>query len=163
MGKFVPNSFSIPIGITNKEFKIRMLTIHDLIKDYDAVMSSIDHLKGVFGPKSSWPSEELTIEQDLVDLAWHQKEFEIKSSFTYTVMNPIETKCLGCIYINPTEKIGYDAEIIFWVRKCEIEKGLDERLFSEIKFWLSKEWLFKSVGFPGRLIDWDQWNAIQNK
>ena len=163
MGKFVPKSFSIPDGIKNKEFKIRKLTIHDLVKDYDAVMSSIDHLKGIFGPKNSWPSAKLTLEQNLVDLAWHQKEFEIKNSFTYTVMNLIETKCLGCVYINPSEKVGFDAEVIFWVRKSELANGLDERLFSEIKFWLSKEWWFKNAGFPGRLIDWDQWNSIPNK
>tara|TARA_Y100001970_G_scaffold145082_1_gene178246 strand:- start:902 stop:1411 length:510 start_codon:yes stop_codon:yes gene_type:complete len=161
--KFVPNSVLVPTGIKNKEFKIRMLTIHDLVLDYDAVMTSIEHLKGVFGPNSSWPSKNLTLEQDLVDLAWHQKEFEIKSSFAYTVLNLNETQCLGCLYINPTEKVGYDAEIIFWVRKSEIANGLDERLFSEIKFWLSKEWWFKNVGFPGRLIDWEQWNALPSK
>ena len=163
MVKFVPNSVLVPTGIKNKEFKIRMLTIHDLVLDYDAVMTSIEHLKGVFGPNSSWPSKNLTLEQDLVDLAWHQKEFEIKSSFAYTVLNLNETQCLGCLYINPTEKVGYDAEIIFWVRKSEIANGLDERLFSEIKFWLSKEWWFKNVGFPARLIDWEQWNALPSK
>ena len=113
MVKFVPNSATIPTGIKNKEFKIRMLTIHDLVLDYDAVMTSLEHLKGVFGPDSSWPSKNLTLEQDLIDLAWHQKEFEIKSSFAYTVMNLNESKCLGCLYIEPSGKKGYDAKIIF--------------------------------------------------
>ena len=64
-----------PAGIETNEFRLRMLTIHDVVKDYDAVMSSIDHLRGVFGPHSFWPSDDLTLEQDLIDLAWHQKEF----------------------------------------------------------------------------------------
>tara|TARA_Y100001970_G_C14069344_1_gene768503 strand:+ start:662 stop:1153 length:492 start_codon:yes stop_codon:yes gene_type:complete len=163
MNKFVPNSATIPSGIVTEDFKIRILTVNDLVKDYDAVMSSIDHLKGVFGPNSSWPSEDLTLEQDLVDLGWHQKEFEVKSSFAYTVMNPDESKCIGCIYIDPSEKVGYDAKTIFWVRKSEFENGIDEKLFSIVKSWLSKEWWFRSVAFPGRLIDWEHWNALPNK
>ena len=78
-------------------------------------------------------------------------------------MNLEESKCLGCIYIDPSEKVGYDAKIIFWIRKNEIDNGLDEKLFSEIKIWISKEWQFKSVGFPGRLINWDEWDAIPDK
>ena len=163
MKKFVPITASIPDGIKTKDFKIRILTINDLVKDYEAVMTSIDHLKGVFGPNSHWPSKDLTLEQDLVDLGWHQKEFEIRSSFAYTVMNLDESKCLGCIYIDPSEKVGYDAKIIFWVRKSEIVKGLDEKLFSVVKLWLSKEWWFKTVAFPGRIISWEKWNSIPDK
>ena len=74
MKKFVPDSVIIPTGIETKDFRIRILTINDLVKDYDAVISSVDHLRGVFGPDSSWPSTDLTLEQDLVDLGWHQKE-----------------------------------------------------------------------------------------
>ena len=48
MKKFAPSSVSIPDGIKTEDFKIRILTINDLVKDYDAVMSSIEHLKGVF-------------------------------------------------------------------------------------------------------------------
>lgn len=33
-------------------------------------MSSIEHLEGVFGEGSDWPSPELTLEQDLIDLGW---------------------------------------------------------------------------------------------
>ncbi len=64
-----------------------MLIVNDVVKDYDAVMTSLDHLKGVFGPKSYWPSAELTFEQDLIDLGWHQKEFQIRRSCTYTIVS----------------------------------------------------------------------------
>ncbi len=163
MNIFVPESVKIPTGIETKDFRIRILTINDLVKDYDAVMSSIDHLKGVFGPKSTWPSFNLTIEQDLVDLGWHQKEFENKSSFAYTVMKSDESKCLGCIYIDPSEKAGFDAKMICWVRKSEIKNGLDEKLFSTVKFWLKEEWWFNSVAFPGRDISWNQWYTFPDK
>ena len=137
MNQFVPSSVPIPSGIQTKDFKIRILTINDLVKDYDAVMSSLDHLKGIFGPTSSWPNEDLTLEQDLIDLGWHQKEFENKTSFAFTVMNLNESKCLGCIYIDPSEKVGYDARIIFWIRKSELANGLDKKLFSANIFFYS--------------------------
>ena len=66
MKKFKPDSVTIPSGIETKDFRVRILTVNDVVKDYDAVMSSIDHLKGVFGPSSTWPSSDLTLEQDLM-------------------------------------------------------------------------------------------------
>jgi hypothetical protein len=84
-----------------------MLTVNDVVKDYDAVMTSLEHLKTIW-PGGSWP-EGLTFEQDLIDLGWHQKEFQRRTSFAYTVVTPSESKVTGCVYINPTAKRGYDA------------------------------------------------------
>jgi hypothetical protein len=69
----VADDFMVPDVLETPEFRLRMLTVNDLIKDYDAVMSSVEHLKSVW-PGSGWP-EGLTLEEDLVDLGWHQKEF----------------------------------------------------------------------------------------
>ena len=70
-----------------------MLTIHDLVKDYDAVMSSVEHLKETYSAiwGSDWP-EGLTLEEDLIDLGWHQREFTLCNSFAYTVMSPDESR-----------------------------------------------------------------------
>ena len=102
-------------------------------------------------------------EQDLVDLGWHQKEFERRSSFAFTVMNLDESRCLGCIYIDPSEKAGYEAKAIFWVRQSEIRNDFDEKLFSVVKSWLSEEWWFTTVAFPGREISWNQWDQLPDK
>ena len=153
----------IPSGIETQDFRIRMLTIHDVVKDYDAVMSSLDHLRGVFGPRSSWPSSDLTLEQDLIDLAWHHKEFQLGRSFAYTVMSLDESRCLGCVYVDPSEKAGYDAKVILWVRQSEVSKGLDETLFSAVKRWLSEEWWFTTVAFPGRQLSWQEWESLPDK
>ncbi len=163
MKRFAPDSVIIPSGIETKDFRIRILTINDVVKDYDAVMSSIDHLRGVFGPSSSWPSADLTLDQDLIDLGWHQKEFQIESSFAYTVMSLDESRCLGCVYVDPSEKAGYDAKVILWVRQSEIRKGLDEKLFSAVKIWLSEEWWFTTVAFPRRQMSWQEWESLPDK
>lgn len=127
-----------------------MLTVNDVVKDYDAVMSSIDHLQGVFGERSSWPSPDLTLEQDLIDLGWHQKEFQTRSSFAYTVMNLDESQCLGCMYIFPSRDEANEADIFCWVRKSEYDKGLDEELFTTVKSWVTETWPFRNVRYPGR-------------
>ena len=159
MKVFVPENAAIPSGLVTPNFKLRMLTIHDLVKDYDAVMTSVDHLKGVFGPDEIWPVG-LTLEEDLIDLGWHQKEFELRNSFAFTVMNLGENKCLGCVYVDPAEKSGYDARIILWVRQSEAQHGLDDKLYSAVRRWLADKWWFTSVGFPGREITWSDWNAL---
>ncbi len=162
MSKFAPESATIPSGVETTGFKIRMLTINDVVKDYDAVMSSIERLTGVFGPNETWP-EGLTLEEDLVDLGWHQKEFELKNSFAYTVMNLDESRCLGCVYVDPSEKMNYDARVILWVRQSEAGSGLDEELFTTVKTWLSEKWWFSAVAFPGREITWHHWESLADQ
>jgi hypothetical protein len=157
---FVPPDFKIPEKLETEKFRLRMLTVNDVVKDYEAVMTSIDHLKGVFGPQSRWPSKELTLEQDLIDLGWHQKEFQRRTSFAFTVMNIKESKCLGCVYIDPTHKIGYDAEVYLWVRESEFNDGLDPVLYDTVKNWVKEEWPFNKVAYPGRDIDWTTWESL---
>ena len=152
----MPANTIVSKGMSTNRYNIRTLTINDLVKDYDAVMSSFDRLKGVFGPKDTWP-EGLTIEDNLIDLGWHQKEFQNKSSFAFTVMSKDEKICLGCVYINPPSKLSFDSEVILWVRESEMATGLDNHLFSTVKNWVKTDWWFNNVAYPGRDISWDDW------
>jgi heme oxygenase len=81
----VSKDFAVPESIEYEHFKLRMLTVNDVVKDYDAVMSSSKELQKMFPTWEGWPKD-LTLEQDLVDLGWHQAEFKMRSSFTYTVV-----------------------------------------------------------------------------
>ena len=47
---FVSSNFEVPDILETDKFRLRKLTVNDVVKDYDAVMTSVDHLKGVFGP-----------------------------------------------------------------------------------------------------------------
>lgn len=155
---FVDVDFVVPEVLETSEFRLRMLTVNDLIKDYDAVMSSVDHLQSVW-PDSGWP-EGLTLEEDLIDLGWHQKEFLNRTSFAYTLVTLDEETVSGCVYINPTRAEGYDAEVYLWVRASELESGLDARLFDTVKRWLAEDWSFENPAFPGREIDWNKWDSL---
>jgi hypothetical protein len=154
---FVPDNFNVPEKFETNKFRLRMLSVRDVDKDYEAVMSSINHLCGVFGPLFEWPTKDLTHEQDLVDLGWHQKEFQIRNSFTYTVVSLDEKEVLGCVYIFKPNKKSYDAEIYMWVKESAFNKGLDFVLFTSVKKWVDEKWPFKKVAYPGREIDWKIW------
>ena len=119
MKPFVPQEFSIPLRLEHPQFVLRPLLISDVVKDYDAVMTSLNELQNIFGPTSSWPSHQLSFEQDLIDLGWHHKEFQRRSSFAYTVTHPDGSLCLGCTYIYPTAVEGYDAEAYCWDRSSK--------------------------------------------
>lgn len=158
---FVPANFKVPEKLETKEFRLRMLTVNDVVKDYDAVMTSVEHLKTIW-PDSQWP-EGLTFEQDLIDLGWHQKEFQRRRSFAYTVVTPSESQVTGCVYINPTSKRGYDAVVYLWARQSELKGGLEERLYSSVREWIARNWPFQKVAYPGRDISWDAWRSLPDE
>ena len=144
----VPKDFTVPEEFKDFEFTLKPLTIRDVIKDYDAVMSSVGHLKGLMDD-SDWP-DRLTIEENLVDLGWHQREFTERHSFAYTVLSPNDHECIGCCYIYPSEKKEFEVQAFYWIRQDMLSNGLEERLGEVFKEWLRKEWPFKSIEFPGR-------------
>jgi hypothetical protein len=157
---FVPSEFKIPDTLETPQFRARMLTIHDVVKDYDAVMTSIEHLQKMYA-STDWPTKELTFEQNLIDLGWHQKEFQRRRSFAYTIVSVDESQVIGCLYINPTIKGDYDASITMWVRTSMVDKGFDSILFTSVKQWIAKDWPFKKVAYPGREIKWEDWRSMK--
>ena len=52
---FVSKDFKIPETLETPEFRLRMLSVGDVVKDYDAVMSSTEHLSEVW-PGGTWPA-----------------------------------------------------------------------------------------------------------
>ncbi len=154
---FVPATFEVPLRLVTPEFTLRKLTVDDVIKDFEAVMSSASHLRTVW-PESDWP-EGLTLRQNLIDLGWHEKEFQTRQSFAYTVLAPSEERAVGCVYVYPSTKVGHDAEVYLWARQSELESGLEDRLYLSVRNWLQQHWPFSSVAFPGRSVSWDEWNA----
>ncbi|MEO1089367.1 MAG: GNAT family N-acetyltransferase [Pseudomonadota bacterium] len=154
----LPDGVVPPLVLEGAGFRLRPLTIHDLVRDYDAVMSSVDRLRGAMDPSSAWPVG-LTLEDDLIDLAWHQREFTLGHSFAYSVVSPDEVRCLGCAYVYPSDRWGFDAMAFYWVRASEAATGLDERLGVAFRAWLRDDWPLDTIAFPGRDVAWADWAA----
>jgi hypothetical protein len=161
--EFLPADFNVPRLHETDNFRIRPLIVNDLIKDYDAVMTSRQHLRGVFGPGSRWPADDMSLTDNLADLGWHEVEFRRGSSFAYAVMSPNEELELGCIYLDPSKKRGYDAVAYYWVRTSAYEQGMEPLLGQVLDEWLRDAWPFESVAFPGRDLSWQEWAALSDK
>lgn len=154
---FLAAEFQVPDEVRTDRYRMRPLEVHDVVRDYDAVMSSIEHLQESFGVEYGWPTHDLSLEQNLVDLGWHQKEFERRTSFAYAVMSLDDKRELGCVYINPSPVPSYDAMVYMWVRSEETQNGLDQHLESRVRAWISESWPFERVAYPGRDFSWSDW------
>jgi hypothetical protein len=152
----VPEDFQAPPRFDGAGFHLRMLSVHDVVKDYAAVMESEARLVGFMDPHGEWPRG-LTVEENLIDLGWHQREFTLRHSFAYTVMNDDESRCLGCCYIYPSDRPGYDAMAYYWARETEYRNGFDAVLGNAFRTLIRTKYPFDKVAFPGRDIPWAQW------
>jgi hypothetical protein len=96
------------------------------------------------------PWLETTRDENLVDLGWHQREFEFRRSFVYTVVAPDESRVLGCVYLYPDEDADVDVDVRMWVRRDAWEAGLDPELERAVKDWLDEAWPFERIRFRER-------------
>lgn len=158
---FGDEDFEIPDELVTDMFLIRPLLGTHVELDYAAVMESKEFLRK--WDQSSWPADDFTLADNLEDLERHEREHINRESFTFTVMNPAETECLGCIYIFPltahwlskaettpigaTEWADYEAVILFWIRQSRLAEALDRKLLDILRAWFEQEWTFDGYLF----------------
>ena len=142
MYELVPDEFEVPDVLEHERFRLRMLTVDDVVKDFDAICDRVDH-RG--NPKPPFVE---TVAENLVDLGWHQREFELRRSFAYTIVAPDESRVLGCAYIDPSDT--HDARVWMWVRRDAYEDGLDPVVEAALREWLERDWPFQRVAWGKR-------------
>jgi hypothetical protein len=116
--------------------------VNDVVKDFEAINARM----APDGTPDPW--SETSLEENLVDLGWHQKEFQLRRSFAYTVVAPDESKVLGCVYLYPSDDA--DVDVRMWVRREAWEEKLDPVLEATVRSWLADSWPFASAEWPGR-------------
>jgi hypothetical protein len=151
----VPDDFTVPLRCDGPGFHLRPLRARDVVLDFAAVMESEARLIGFMDPRSTWP-QGLTLEENLVDLGWHEREFTLRHSFAYTVMNGAEDRCLGCCYVYPSDRPRYDAMAFYWCREREHQAGFDPVLGQVFRTML-RAWPLPRIAYPGRDIPWSEW------
>jgi hypothetical protein len=92
---------------------LKALSIADLERDFSAIMKSSADIKAAH-PGSTWP-DGLTKEKNLIDLAWHQREFEARRSFAW-VIESSQGEYLGCLYVYPSIAGDESADVVWWWR-----------------------------------------------
>ena len=157
---FVPADFEPPAGLDTPEFRLRPLTPAVVDLDYDALMSSVDLIRAMFG--RNWPTHDFTRAENLADLEEHAEECARREAFAYTVLSPDERTCLGCVYFNPPRGHPVDVRVYLWVRQSASDQGLDPVLFRTVKQWLAEAWPWRTVVFPGRAED-GSWTPLEGR
>jgi len=148
-----PPSAPIPATIHTDRLLLRPLRVIDVARDYDAVMSDPAALRR--WSQASWPADDFTLEENRADLERHEREHRDRVAFTFTVLSPDASRCLGCVYIQPLRpevlphvpSSHWPAQVAFWVRTAEVKSDLDRQLLATLRGWLATDWKFDRVVF----------------
>ncbi|WP_317260982.1 hypothetical protein [Rhodovulum sp. FJ3] len=81
-------------------------------EDFAVVTGSSAVLKGLFG--DDWPVG-LTLSENAIDLAWHEREFTSSRSFAWVTRDGHGTY-LGCAYVYPDLGTRGSGTVITWMR-----------------------------------------------
>lgn len=158
----LPASVAVPTGFETERFRVRPLTLDDAAIDYEAVTTSRERIGDTFGPDHEWPPADLTLEQNRVDVAWHQKEHQRRDAFTYAVLTPDESVELGCLYVQPTVVPDVEAAVYYWTATASVERGLAASIATELRAWLAESWPLDSLAYPGRDESWAAWASAKS-
>ena len=158
---WLPAGFVHPTWVAvSTGFHLRPIAAADTELDYPAVMGSRERLWSIYGRAWGWPPASMTYEQDRDDLARHEAETVAHLSFNYALFDDAETALLGCVYIDPPEKQGADAEISWWVVDSQAGTGLESALDALVPQWIATTWPFTQPRYVGRDLSWNEWIAL---
>jgi hypothetical protein len=158
---WLPAEFTHPVRVTIPGgYHLRPVSVADTDLDYPAVMSSRERLWSIFGDAWGWPPGTMTYQQDRQDLARHEAEIAAHASFNYALLDDAETVLLGCVYIDPPEKAGADAEICWWIVDEKVGTELQRALDAFVPQWIADAWPFDQPRYVGRDLPWPDWLAL---
>lgn len=158
---WLPDDFVHPTAVTLQVgFHLRPIRASDVELDMLAVMGSQERLWSLFGEAWGWPPSSMTAEQDGEDLARHESEAGRHESFNYALFDAAESELVGCVYVDPPEKSGADAEISWWVRNEYVGSEVERALDGFVPRWIERDWPFQAPRYVGRDLTWPQWLAL---
>ena len=127
---------TIPAEATLGAYRLTLLGVDVVEEDYAVVMESAAELEGFFGDR--WPRG-LTLEENRIDLAWHQREFDQGRSFAWVVRDPARGappgRYLGCAYVFPGWAPDAPMTLFWWLRTGE--EGHAAALDAALRDWLA--------------------------
>ena len=125
------------------------------------MLGSQPRLWSIYGAAWGWPPATMTYEQDREDLAHHEAEIAAHDSFNYALFDADETELLGCVYLDPPQKVGgADAEISWWVVDRLVGSDVQRELDALVPRWVAEDWPLRSPRYVGRDLSWAEWVAL---
>jgi RimJ/RimL family protein N-acetyltransferase len=134
----VPDDFTVPERLVTETFVLEPLGPEHNERDHAAWSSSVDHIRATHAfAGRSWPRP-MSLAENLADLERHRAEFDERTAFAYTVLDPETDDVIGCVYVDPMPSSPDGVVVRSWVRATHAE--LDEPLRGTVVAWLEREW-----------------------
>jgi len=164
---FLPINFVIPSTEAPGRFVILPLSMDLLVYDFQCLKLSREHLAtsgNVWPPgEFDFPPANLTLRKLLAILGRVEVEHSEGKRIEYAVMNPEKTEEIGCVFMDPAPKVGYDVMVTMFIRGDLYKTtDLDGELYSFARQWLPEAYPFPAdrFAYPGRAISWEEWSAL---
>jgi hypothetical protein len=147
---FVPDQFEVPFGIRTRWFIIEPLAKWHNESDYAAWTSSREHIKTTpgFFEDTLWVDDDFSLADNAASIAKHASDFAKRAEFNYAVLDPGSQEVIGSVYIRPSGRAEYDADVRSWVRADRAD--LDGPLYDLVKGWLANAWPFRNPDYAKR-------------
>jgi len=147
---FVGAEFQVPPPVTDR-LVVSPLLAADIWLDFPTCARNAAHIRATAG--GDWPADDLTWEEDLIDIAFHQREFELGRSFAYKIVTPDGLEMIGCVYLyppghpfnsSPPADLDPDCDVIvnYWVTEPAYHAGVHDEVEALIEQWIAK-WPFR--------------------
>lgn len=90
----------------------------------------------------------MSSEANLADLTRHAADFEAGKGFTFTVLDPVTGRVIGCVYLYPARREGHDVGVQSWVSADHAD--LDGPLADAVADWIGRDWPWRNPHRYGR-------------
>lgn len=123
---------SLPRDFPLGDVRLTPLSPDQVDEDLDAVQATAHLMEGIFG---DWP-DGLTRAANLIDLAWHDREFTARRSFAWIVRDADDTY-IGCFYLYP--EIGARGQVtaILWLCDIADRTATARKIKAALTDWLA--------------------------
>lgn len=148
--KFVADNFMAPPVPEFPGYTWNILEPEILKQDYTA----LTQVAGRSGPMK------ISSDEDYGELKRHRWEFQHLTSFAYGILTDDGTEEVACVYVNPSKKEGYDAQVHFLMTEAGEKAHLQPMLEEKVREWIKTSWPFAKVAYPGIDISMAEWNKL---
>lgn len=123
----------LPRYVSLGAYQLTPLTHACVDEDYEAVMATAPLFGDFFG---DWP-DGLTREVNLIDLAWHDREFTTKRSFSWIIRDAASVY-VGCFYLSPEPGMRGRASADLWLCDISGRAKVARHLKDALNLWLAE-------------------------
>lgn len=147
--RLVPVDFEVPTGAVSTLFVLEPLGPEHNAADLAAWTSSIAHIRVTPGfAGRPWPDRPFSLDENETDLVRHAEDFANRTGFAYTVRDPSFGDVIGCVYLYPPRRSGYDVDVRSWVTAEHAD--LDKPLYDFVLEWIAGSWPFTGPDYAER-------------